>query len=158
MSGDQQVEQYVLAYGLFPNAEEAKRQFSQLNLVLPKSIHPTIQQLSAYKSYVNDLGSDELKSASNQLFEVRLKPAALPKIDETLLMSGQQAKGSSNTATTQSMNTSTTVTTTVTQRDAQGNVVNVRQSQSNQQNNSSTPEKIRENSDSSRREVTDPFN
>lgn len=41
------------------------------------------------------------------------------------------------------------MTTTVTQRDAQGNVVNVRQSQSNQQNNSSTPEKIRENSDSS---------
>ena len=157
LSGDQQVEQYVLAYGLFPNAEEAKRQFSQLNLVLPKSIHPTIQQLSAYTSYVNDLGSDELKSASNQLFEVRLKPAALPKIDETLL-SGQQAKGSSNTALSQSVNTSTTVTTTVTQRDAQGNVVNVRQSQSNQQNNSSTPEKIRENSDSSRREVTDPFN
>lgn len=157
LSGDQQVEQYVLAYGLFPNAEEAKRQFSQLNLVLPKSIHPTIQQLSAYTSYVNDLGSDELKSASNQLFEVRLKPAALPKIDETLL-SGQQVKGSSNTALSQSVNTSTTVTTTVTQRDAQGNVVNVRQSQSNQQNNSSTPEKIRENSDSSRREVTDPFN
>jgi septal ring-binding cell division protein DamX len=48
LSGDQQVEQYVLAYGLFPNAEEAKRQFSQLNLVLPKSIHPTIQQLSTY--------------------------------------------------------------------------------------------------------------
>ena len=157
LSGDQQVEQYVLAYGLFPNAEEAKRQFSQLNLFLPKSIHPTIQQLSTYTSYVNDLGSDELKSASNQLFEVRLKPAALPKIDETLL-SGQQAKGSSNTALSQSVNTSTTVTTTVTQRDAQGNVVNVRQSQSNQQNNSSTPEKIRENSDSSRREVTDPFN
>ncbi|ENV51390.1 hypothetical protein L292_3117 [Acinetobacter junii CIP 107470 = MTCC 11364] len=157
LSGDQQVEQYVLAYGLFPNAEEAKRQFSQLNLVLPKSIHPTIQQLSTYTSYVNDLGSDELKSASNQLFEVRLKPAALPKIDETLL-SGQQVKGSSNTALSQSVNTSTTVTTTVTQRDAQGNVVNVRQSQSNQQNNSSTPEKIRENSDSSRREVTDPFN
>lgn len=158
LSGDQQVEQYVLTYGLFPNAEEAKRQFSLLNLVLPKSIHPTIQQLSTYTSYVNDLGSDELKSASNQLFEVRLKPAALPKIDETLLMSGQQAKGSSNTVTTQSVNTSTTVTTTVTQRDAQGNVVNVRQSQSNQQNNSSTPEEIRENSDSSRREVTDPFN
>ncbi|RSE33723.1 hypothetical protein [Acinetobacter junii] len=157
LSGDQQVEQYVLAYGLFPNAEEAKRQFSQLNLVLPKSIHPTIQQVSTYTSYVNDLGSDELKSASNQLFEVRLKPAALPKIDETLL-SGQQVKGSSNTALSQSVNTSTTVTTTVTQRDAQGNVVNVRQSQSNQQNNSSTPEKIRENSDSSRREVTDPFN
>lgn len=157
LSDDQQVEQYVLAYGLFPNAEEAKRQFSQLNLVLPKSIHPTIQQLSTYTSYVNDLGSDELKSASNQLFEVRLKPAALPKIDETLL-SGQQVKGSSNTALSQSVNTSTTVTTTVTQRDAQGNVVNVRQSQSNQQNNSSTPEKIRENSDSSRREVTDPFN
>ena len=154
LSGDQQVEQYVLAYGLFPNAEEAKRQFSQLNLVLPKSIHPTIQQLSTYTSYVNDLGSDELKSASNQLFEVRLKPAALPKIDETLLMGGHQAKGSSNTATTQSVDTSTTVT----QRDAQGNVVNVRQSQSNPQNNSSTSEKIRENSDSSRREVTDPFN
>lgn len=104
-----------------------------------------------YVCIINDLGSDRVKIASNQLFEVRLKPAALPKIDETLLMSGQQAKGSSNAATTQSVNTSTTVTTTVTQRDAQGNVVNVRQSQSNQQNNSSTPEKIRENSDSSGR-------
>ena len=44
--------------------------------------------------------------------------------------------------------------TTVTQRDAQGNVVNVKQSQSSTQN----PEKLKENSDSSKRDVVDPFN
>ncbi|MBP7880313.1 MAG: hypothetical protein KAZ75_02370, partial [Acinetobacter sp.] len=68
----------------------------------------------------------------------------------------------SSSATTPSVNSgatsaSTTVKTTVTQRDAQGNVVSV------QQNHSTPPapsnaEKIKENSDTSRREISDPFN
>ena len=86
LSGQDQAEQYVVVYGVFPNMEEANRQFSQLNLTLPQSVQPKAQQLSVYAEFVNDLGSDELKTAANQLYEVQLKPAALPKVDETLLM------------------------------------------------------------------------
>ena len=63
LSGQDQVEQYVLAYGIFSNAEDANRQFTKLNLILPESIQPKAQQLSSYADFVNDLGSDELKSA-----------------------------------------------------------------------------------------------
>ncbi|WP_171407383.1 hypothetical protein [Acinetobacter sp. 2JN-4] len=155
LSGQDQVEQYVLAYGVFSSAEDANRQFSQLNLALPESIQPKAQRLSIYADLVNDLGADEMKLATNQLYAIQLKPAALPRVDESLLMG-------SSSATTPSVNSgaanaSTTVKTTVTQRDAQGNVVNV------QQNHSTAPvpsnaEKIKENSDTSRREISDPFN
>ena len=66
-------------YG-FSNAEDANRQFTQLNLVLPESIQPKAQQLSSYADFVNDLGSDELKSAANQLYAIQLKPVALRKL------------------------------------------------------------------------------
>jgi hypothetical protein len=72
-------------------------------------------------------------------------------VDETLLMN--RAPATSNRAA----DSSTTVKTTVTQRDAQGNVVNVKQSQSAPPAPTNA-EKIKENSDSSKREVSDPFN
>ena len=61
LNWEDQAEQYVLAYGMSPNMEEANRQFAQLNLVLTQSVQPKAQQLSKYAEFVNDLGFDELK-------------------------------------------------------------------------------------------------
>lgn len=154
LSGEDQVEQYVLAYGVFSSAEDASRQFAQLNLVLPETIQPTAHQLSSYAALVNDLGSDEMKSATNQLYAVQLRPAALPRVDESLLIGSTSSQA---TTSARSTDTSTTVKTTVTQRDAQGNVVNVKQTQSAPKP-AATTEKIKESSDVSKREVSDPFN
>ncbi len=71
-----------MAYGSFANAEEAKQKFAQLNLTLPQSIQPQPQSISSYATYVNDLGSDELKSSTSQLYAINLRPAALPRVDE----------------------------------------------------------------------------
>ncbi|MCH7379696.1 MULTISPECIES: hypothetical protein [Acinetobacter] len=153
LSGEDQVEQYVLSYGVFTNAEDASRQFSQLNLTLPESVQPTAHQFSSYTALVNDLGADEMKSATNQLYAVQLRPAALPRVDESLLM----GSGASQSTTAVRSTEPSAVKTTVTQRDAQGNVVNVKQTQSVPKP-PATAEKIKENSDASKREVSDPFN
>ena len=87
LSGEQQAEQYVLAYGTFKRSEDAVQQLTQINLQLPDSVKPQPQQFSSYAPLVNDLGADEMKGGNNQLYEVRLRPAALPRIDESLLMS-----------------------------------------------------------------------
>ncbi|ENW94006.1 hypothetical protein [Acinetobacter dispersus] len=152
LSGEDQVEQYVLAYGMFSSAEDATRQFAQLNLALPASVQPKATQLSSYAALVNDLGSDEMKSATNQLYAVQLRPAALPRVDESLLIGSSASQSTAVRAAEPS-----TVKTTVTQRDAQGNVVNVKQSQSAPKPPTNV-EKIKENSDASKREVSDPFN
>lgn len=156
LTSEDQAEQYVLAYGMSPNMEEANRQFAQLNLVLPQSVQPKAQQLSKYAEFVNDLGFDELKTATNQLYDIQLKPAALPKVDESLLAAGAVvSQGSLGVSSEKpAVDPAIATQTTVTQRDAQGNVVNVKQSQSSTQN----PEKLKENSDSSKRDVVDPFN
>ncbi|NAR75552.1 hypothetical protein [Acinetobacter haemolyticus] len=156
LSGQDQVEQYVLVYGLFANPDEANRQFAQLELSLPESIQPKAQRLEAYVDLVNDLGADEMKLSTNQLYAIQLKPAALPKVDETLLIGTTRSATSANKATS-SADASTTVRTTVTRRDAQGNVVNVQQNQS-AVHTPTNAEKIKENSDSSKREISDPFN
>ncbi|QER38422.1 hypothetical protein F2A31_01345 [Acinetobacter suaedae] len=155
LSSPDQIEQYVLAYGLFANADEANRQFTQLDLKLPDSIQPKAQRLGVYADLVNDLGAEEMKLATNRLYEIQLKPAALPKVDETLLLG--TSRGSTSANKTTSTDASTTVRTTVTRRDAQGNVVNVQQNQS-AVNAPTNAEKIKENSDSAKREISDPFN
>lgn len=78
----------MLVYGTFKRSEDAIQQLTQINLQLPESVKPQPQQFSSYASLVNDLGADEMKGGNNQLYEVRLRPAALPTIDESLLMSG----------------------------------------------------------------------
>ncbi len=88
LSGDKQSEQYVLTYGVFKRSEDAIQQLTQLNLDLPESIKPQPQQFSTYAPLVNDLGADEMKGGISQTYEVRLRPAALPKIDESLLIGG----------------------------------------------------------------------
>ena len=85
----------MLVYGTFKRSEEAIQQLTQINLQLPESVKPQPQQFSSYASLVNDLGADEMKGGNNQLYEVRLRPAALPTIDESLLMSGV-ATGTAN--------------------------------------------------------------
>ncbi|MEO9302166.1 hypothetical protein ABI223_10450 [Acinetobacter pittii] len=130
LSGDKQSEQYVLTYGVFKRSEDAIQQLTQLNLDLPESIKPQPQQFSTYAPLVNDLGADEMKGGMSQTYEVRLRPAALPKIDESLLI-GAGVGGTVNTqpkVATQA--TSSTTRTTIIRRDAEGNVVDVHQSNS----------------------------
>lgn len=129
LSGEQQAEQYVLVYGTFKRSDDAIQQLTQINLQLPESIKPQPQQFSSYAPLVNDLGADEIKGGNNQLYEVRLRPAALPTIDESLLMAG-----STNAAVNvqpKAPATNSATKTTIVRRDAQGNVVDVQQSNSN---------------------------
>ncbi|KRI52727.1 hypothetical protein [Acinetobacter pittii] len=126
LSGDKQSEQYVLTYGVFKRSEDAIQQLTQLNLDLPESIKPQPQQFSTYAPLVNDLGADEMKGGINQTYEVRLRPAALPKIDESLLIGGGVATQPKVAAPA----TNSTTRTTIIRRDAEGNVVDVHQSNS----------------------------
>ncbi|MFW6765724.1 hypothetical protein ACODTQ_04570 [Acinetobacter pittii] len=126
LSGDKQSEQYVLTYGVFKRSEDAIQQLTQLNLDLPESIKPQPQQFSTYAPLVNDLGADEMKGGISQTYEVRLRPAALPKIDESLLIGGGVATQPKVAAPA----TDSTTRTTIIRRDAEGNVVDVHQSNS----------------------------
>ena len=126
LSGDKQSEQYVLTYGVFKRSEDAIQQLTQLNLDLPESIKPQPQQFSTYAPLVNDLGTDEMKGGISQTYEVRLRPAALPKIDESLLIGGGVATQPKVAAPA----TNSTTRTTIIRRDAEGNVVDVHQSNS----------------------------
>lgn len=129
LSGEQQAEQYVLVYGTFKRSDDAIQQLTQINLQLPESIKPQPQQFSSYAPLVNDLGADEMKGGNNQLYEVRLRPAALPTIDESLLMAGSTNAAVNVQAKAPTTNSATK--TTIVRRDAQGNVVDVQQSNSN---------------------------
>lgn len=126
LSGDKQSEQYVLTYGVFKRSEDAIQQLTQLNLDLPETIKPQPQQFSTYAPLVNDLGADEMKGGISQTYEVRLRPAALPKIDESLLIGGGVATQPKVAAPA----TNSTTRTTIIRRDAEGNVVDVHQSNS----------------------------
>ena len=126
LSGDKQSEQYVLTYGVFKRSEDAIQQLTQLNLDLPESIKPQPQQFLTYAPLVNDLGADEMKGGISQTYEVRLRPAALPKIDESLLIGSGVATQPKVTAPA----TNSTTRTTIIRRDAEGNVVDVHQSNS----------------------------
>ncbi|WP_182002904.1 hypothetical protein [Acinetobacter lactucae] len=130
LSGEKQSEQYVLTYGVFKRSEDAIQQLTQLNLDLPESIKPQPQQFSTYAPLVNDLGADEMKGGISQTYEVRLRPAALPKIDESLLI-GTGVGGAVNIQPkVAAPATNSTTRTTIIRRDAEGNVVDVHQSNS----------------------------
>lgn len=156
ISGESQPELYVLLYGRYKSAAEAKQALANLNINLPASIQPEIVQIKQYVSLVNNLGSDEL--ASNQkLYEVRLKNVPLPKIDESVRLRQQtqpESKSSSADVTT---------STTIVRRDSSGNVVDVQKSESavegtpqlqnnNNRPNPGTPSRLQNN------EISDPFN
>lgn len=85
LSAEDQAEQYVVAYGVYKNDDQAKAGLQQLAaLKLPPSIQPRVVNLEAYSSLVNDLGSDEMLGG-NKLYAINLRSAPLPIIDETLL-------------------------------------------------------------------------
>lgn len=84
LSGENQVEQYVLAYGLFKKQADFKPLMDQLNIKLPASVRPQVRQLGQYADLVNDLGSDEVGN-QQKIYEINLKGAALPVIDESVL-------------------------------------------------------------------------
>ena len=64
---------------------------------------------------VNDLGADEMKGGISQTYEVRLRPAALPKIDESLLIGVAWLQPKVTAPATNS-----TTRTTIIRRDAEG--------------------------------------
>jgi len=153
LSGEDQTEQYVLAYGLFKADDQAKAQIQQLGFKLPATIHPQAIQFEKYINLVNDLGSDEM--GGNKLYEVKLKSAPLPIIDETVL--AQRATTLNDTAAS-GANTTQTI---ITRRDESGKVVDVQRSQSNAAQSSNKTKAVGPTSSdkkTSDHEISDPFN
>lgn len=146
LSGEGHPEQYVLLYGIYRNAAGAESALADLKLDLPASVKPAAAEIGKYQPLVNDLGTDEL-SASSQLHEVKLKTAPLPKIDEAQA-AAQQAQVKAKAQQKAVEPKAATTTTTVTQRDADGNVVNVQRSQSSAEHPKAPAQQ----------EVADPFN
>jgi hypothetical protein len=129
LSGADQAEQYVVLYGLYANEAEAKTALSQLNLNLPESVKPHLQQIKGYQAFVNDLGSDELGSAK-KLYSVRLRPVALPRPDAQVMAQARRQVATTNQlqkTPAQVQNHASSTTTTITRRDQSGNVVSVEQ-------------------------------
>ncbi|OTG85235.1 hypothetical protein [Acinetobacter sp. ANC 4648] len=153
LSGENQSEQYVVAYGVFNHEDAAKAQLSQLKIMLPASIQPKPIQFGQYIDLINDLGSEELQG-NNKLYAVKLKAAALPILDETSIIPPKPTvKATNNDAV------NATTQTTITRKDQQGNVVDVQKSHSAL----SVPDKVKENNatpekKSTQREISDPFN
>ncbi len=85
LSGENQIEQYVLLYGIYRNKDEAQRVLEQLPLQFPKTVQPKVQDIENYVSLVNDMGADEMGS-NHKLYAVNLKSVPLPKVDESLLV------------------------------------------------------------------------
>ncbi|MDQ1208900.1 hypothetical protein QE380_001823 [Acinetobacter baylyi] len=149
LTGDTQQEQYVLTYGNFTSDSAAALELKQLNLKLPASVHPHTVLFSSYAPLINDLGADEL-GLNAQLYEVNLNPVALPRVETP--SSTNAPSVTSSTATT-SM--------TVTRRDTQGNVVDVRQSKTSVDPVPATtkaPTTEQKLPKTQEREISDPFN
>ncbi|MFH7806555.1 hypothetical protein [Acinetobacter sp. BSP-53] len=147
LSGENQIEQYVLLYGIYRNKDEAQHVLEQLALQFPKTVQPKVQDIENYVSLVNDMGADEMGS-NHKLYAVNLKSVPLPKVDESLLVLPKPKPAAAETDPKNA-----TTTTTVTRRDEQGNVVDIQQSHSGadiapKQGGNKIPEK----------EINDPFN
>lgn len=147
LSGENQIEQYVLLYGIYRNKDEAQRVLEQLPLQFPKTVQPKVQDIENYVSLVNDMGADEMGS-NHKLYAVNLKSVPLPKVDESLLVLPKPKPAAAETDPKNAI-----TTTTVTRRDEQGNVVDIQQSHSGadiapKQGGNKISEK----------EVNDPFN
>ncbi|OTG68712.1 hypothetical protein B9T25_04290 [Acinetobacter sp. ANC 4470] len=149
LNGENQIEQYVLLYGLYKNNTEAKQALKQLPLQFPKSIQPKVQDIKSYVTLVNDMGAEEM-ATNNKLYAVKLKPAPLPRVDEAVLaLPNKKLKPAvvpvdPRTATT---------TTKVTRRDAQGDVVDVQESHS-----TVDPISKQSGNKAAEKEISDPFN
>ena len=147
LSGEGQAEQYVMLYGSFGNKREAAQTLTALPFKLPETIQPVVVQFADYRPYVNDLGADEM-GLSTKLYAVNLRPAAVPKIDESALARPPATTTTAPTTQAVAPQNSTT-STTITRRDQEGNVVDVQKSQSG-----TAPTQP----DAPEPEVRDPFN
>ena len=147
LSGENQIEQYVLLYGIYGNSDQAKQALQQLPFQLPKSIQPQVHEIENYAALVNDMGAEEMGSNS-KLYAVNLKSAPLPRIDESLVA---QPKPKPTVPIVDPK--AATTTTTITRRDEEGNVVDVQQSHSGVE---SAPKK--NGNKVAETEISDPFN
>ncbi|UIP25383.1 hypothetical protein [Acinetobacter towneri] len=147
LSGEGQAEQYVMLYGSFGNKREAAQTLTALPFKFPETIQPVVVQFADYRPYVNDLGADEM-GLSTKLYAVNLRPAAVPKIDESVLARPPATTTTAPTTQTVAPQNSTT-STTITRRDQEGNVVDVQKSQSGT---------VPAQPDAPEPEVRDPFN
>lgn len=163
LSEEDQPEQYVIAYGVYKNADLAKAALQQLNtLKLPNTIQPQVIHLETYASLVNDLGSEEMLGG-NRLYGINLKPAALPIIDETLLVQPkptvQQPRSitqpSSSTPNPPVVSGSTTSTTTEPKRPATTRTPTTNTAPTAPANPNTIPMPERKPSNN---EISDPFN
>lgn len=84
LSGDNQIEQYAVLYGVYNTQSEAQHQLSQLGVELPKSVQPLVTGVKSYKTLVNDLGSDEL-GLNQKIYDVKLRPSAIPKAGDNIV-------------------------------------------------------------------------
>lgn len=147
LSGEGQAEQYVMLYGSFGNKREAAQTLTALPFKFPETIQPVVVQFADYRPYVNDLGADEM-GLSTKLYAVNLRPAAVPKIEESALARPPATTTTAPTTQAVAPQNSTT-STTITRRDQEGNVVDVQKSQSG-----TAPTQP----DAPEPEVRDPFN
>lgn len=83
LSGDDQEELYVVFYGRLKTKEGAQRLAEQLvTLDLPKTVVPTPVAFKDYTKLVNEVGSEEMMSGINRLYEINLRAVAIPKVVE----------------------------------------------------------------------------
>ncbi|MEB3753212.1 hypothetical protein [Acinetobacter sp. MD2(2019)] len=126
-----QPEHYVLNYGLFSSRQAAENQLHQLDLSLPVSVRPKVVALKEYLSSVNDIGMDEKDTQSVYAVNLKAVPVAAlppaPTAPEPTAVTAQPPK------------TSATTSTTITQKDAAGNVVKQEQTHSNVSHAASNP-------------------
>ena len=154
LSGENQAEQYVAGFGIFKTEAEANTQLKELKVELPKSVQPKIVKLGQYADLVNDLGAEEMQG-SNKLYEVKLKSAPVPIIDETLIV---RPKPMTAPLTTTAPNgTTPTTKTTITRKDQDGNVLGVEQSHSAPTTAKPKEPTVTEKKAQSH-EISDPFN
>ena len=159
LSGDNQAEQYVANYGVFKTEAEANTQLQQLQLGLPASVKPKVIKLGQYADLVNDLGFDETQGG-NKLYEVKLKSAPIPIIDETLIVRPKPVTLPSGSTSGSSTTTGVPTTkTTITRKDQSGNVIGVEQSHSAVEQPKPKPkEQLPVEKKVATQEMSDPFN
>lgn len=155
LSGEAQAEQYVLGYALFKSEHEAKDALAKVDLGLPASIKPKLVKLDQYTSLVNDLGSEELVGSS-KLYEVKLKSAPVPIIDESLIPRPKPVVSADSAVTDPAK---ATTKTTITRKDQQGNVVDVKRSQTAVEPTKPKDSKpVSNDKKPAEHQISDPFN
>lgn len=152
LSAKDQAEQYVVGYGPFKSENEAKNALEQGAILLPASIKPHVSKIEKYADLINDLGSEELVD-SHKLYAVKLKSVPVPVIDESLLARIKP------TLSVETDPAKTITKTTITRKDQQGNVVDVKRSQTAVEPAKTTANKpLSNDKKAAEHQISDPFN